>query len=112
MSKLIDWINQLRDNEEIEAIQIGDFGWGGGYKSTNELEDLTEKYKGKIVTENEISFLLNREFDDWYGRPECNAILVYTKNWIISVSQYDGSTNPFAIPRNPKEGFIPYMPGG
>lgn len=110
MANLINWITKEANGEKIEAVVIGEMGWG---EYNTESNPNYEKIKrGKVYTWEEATPLLNYEFNSGFGAPECNAFYAYTKNWIISVSQYDGSTSPFRIPRNPTEGIEPSMPGG
>ena len=111
MSKLIDWINELIDGEPIEAVIIGEMGWDD-YNKPGGLPDDYKAKIGKVMTLDDAMPYLAYEFDSGYGAPNCTAIAVYTRTWIVSVSQYDGSTSPFKIPRNPIDGFIPEMPGG
>ncbi|HMN10940.1 MAG TPA: hypothetical protein PKD55_01295 [Bellilinea sp.] len=110
MARLIDWINKMSNNEPIEAVIIGEMGWS----NFNEPPGLPGDYKDKIgipMSFEEAIPYITYEFDSGYGAPGCTAMVAYTTSWIVSVVQYDGSTAPIKIPRNPK-GYIPDMPGG
>lgn len=110
MARLIDWINELADGEQIEAVMIGPVGgWCPGFLSDDAID---AGVVGKVLTLDEARPWLERKFDDGYGSAECNSLAAYTKTWIISVNKYDGSTSPFRLARNPFEGFEPPMPGG
>jgi hypothetical protein len=104
---LRDWILTEADGEAIEAVVMG---WGD-YNS-EAIPDYADCPRGKVLTWDEALPWLEYEFDSGYGAPSCQAIYAYTKTWVIAISQYDGSTAPFRIPRNPTEGVMPRMPGG
>jgi hypothetical protein len=110
MAKLIEWIDEYRDGEPVEAVIIGD-GLVSYGKPKGLPDDYTQKI-GKVMTLEEAMPYLTYEFSEGFGLPECTPIVVYTPTWIISVYQYDGSARPFQVPRNPIEGYIPDMPGG
>lgn len=94
---------------DVEAVVIGEFGWGGGYKE--EGKEIPADKTGVPLSWAEAYPLLDYDYDEGYGAPECHAIAVYTADQIVSVSQYDGATNFFTIPRHPGN-FQPDMPGG
>ena len=109
MTTLLEWIQELSDKEEIEAVIIGEMGWD----NYNQPDGLPDDYKskiGKVMTADEAMPYLTYSFDNGFGAPNCTAIAAYTKTWVISVSQYDGATSPFRMARNPIS-FIPEMPG-
>lgn len=99
-------IEEAARGEKIISIVIGEFGWGG-YKS----EGKPEWVKGMVLSWEEARPTLNYRYDDGYGTPECQAIYAWTENWVIAVSNYDGSTHVYSIPRNPV-GCMPEMAGG
>lgn len=109
MANLLDWIKTYSDGEEVEAIVIGEMGWGN-YNSKNNPH-YSEIPIGKVLSFKEAKKYLDYEFDCGYGAPNCNAIYAYTKTWVMAISQYDGATGMFRIPRNPQE-IVPEMPGG
>lgn len=108
MANLIEWIVEEARGEEIEAVVIGEMGWGD-YNSEN-VPGYSDQTKGEVITWEEAQKFLNYEFDSGYGAPKCNAIYAWTKSWIIAIEQYDGSVSPFSIPRNPIA-CNPQMPG-
>lgn len=109
MPTLKDWILELADGEEIEAVVIGEMGWGD--YGSELVPGYAEQPRGQLLTWAEAEPFLSYEFYDGFGAPGCNAIVAWTPNHVISVYQYDGSTTPFVIPRHPVA-FMPYMPGG
>lgn len=111
MDSLRKFIEGLSDGEEIIAVQIGEWGWGDYPTPIPEGLNNKELF-GKILTEDQAKIFLDHEFVNEFGAPHCNAFVAFTKTWVISLSEYDGSVSPFRIPRNPVDGFIPYMYGG
>ncbi len=108
---LVRWIIELSDGEPVEAVVIGEMGWGDYNAEDNPQWEAQQPHFGKVLSWSKAKPLLNYDFDSGYGSPRCNAIYAWTKSWVIAISQYDGSTSPFRIPRNPAEG-LPEMPGG
>lgn len=92
----------------IEAVVIGEFGWGG-YK--DDKERIPHNQYGKVLTWDDARPLLDYKYEGGFGAPDCHAVAVYTKDHVFMVSQYDGSTNFFKVERNPID-HMPEMPGG
>lgn len=109
MATLLAWLLEEADNEPIEAIVFGRMGWGE-YNSDS-WPNYAAMPKGEILTLDQAMSWLTQQFDNGFGAPSCPSILAWTKSWVISVSQYDGSTSPFKLPRNPSN-IVPDMPGG
>jgi len=103
------WIEIMADGEPVEAVVIGEMG-GGGSGSEN-VSGYAEQPRGQVLSWEQAIPWISYEFDDGYGAPGCNAIWAWTPSWTIGISNYDGSTSPFRIPRNPTPG-MPEMPGG
>lgn len=108
-STLRNWIELEADGEPIEAVVIGEMGWGD-YASDGVPEYATH-IRNVVLSWEQAQPYLEYEFSNDYGAPKCEAITAWTKSWVIAVSQYDGSTNPFRLPRNPVD-HEPTMPGG
>ena len=109
MDNLVAWVEMEADGEKIEAVVIGEMGWGDyGFE---EIPGYKEQPKSVVISWDEAKKWLSYEFSDGYGAPKCNAIYAWTKSWVIAISQYDGSTSPFRVPRNPVT-CNPMMPGG
>ena len=99
-------ILKVADDQDIEAIVIGNMGWEYyGY------EDKPTWIMDKLLSWKEAEPCLDYEYDDTYGAPDCQAITAWTKDYVLFVSQYDGSTRVERIPRNPIA-YRPEMPGG
>jgi len=114
MANLKQWILEAAAEEEIEAVVIGEMGWGD-YGSEG-VKCYNKQPQGKVLTWEKAVPFLDYEFDDSYGAPDgygapgCNAIYVWTKTKVIGIFQYDGATGTHQIPRNPIE-CMPDMPG-
>ncbi len=93
MSKFKDDILKAAGGEPIDAIVIGDYGWGS--------PDRRLAAAGKILTWTEAAPLLDYEYDDGFGGPECHAFVAWTTNRVLYVHEYDGSTSVSCRPRNP-----------
>lgn len=109
MANLKDWILGEANGEKIEAVVIGEMGWGD--YSKEEIQQYDKQVRNKVLTWKKAAPMIDYEFDSGYGAPGCNAIVAWTKTKVISVSQYDGATGTFTIPRHPID-FVPEMPGG
>jgi len=103
MANLVKWIKDIAGDEQIEGVVIGDMGWWDD-------EPVTWPH-GKVVSWDEAKKWLDYDFDSGYGSPNCHAVYVWTASKIILVGQYDGSTFPIWLPRNPID-IMPDMPGG
>jgi hypothetical protein len=108
MSNFKDDILEAANGEPIEAIVIGEMGWGD-YKEENKPP--YRHVLNKILSWDDALLLLDYEYDTGYGAPDCQAITAWTKNQVLFVVQYDGSTNIYSVPRSPIE-HVPCMPGG
>jgi hypothetical protein len=106
MSTFREDIKSAAGGEKIIGIVIGDMGWGN-YNS----EGKPAWVKGELLKWKDTKEMLDYEYDDGYGSPDCQAITAWTKTKVIFVVQYDGSTSVWAIPRNPIA-HMPEMPGG
>lgn len=94
--------------EPIEAIVIGDMGWTE-YNEENKSDVSHVRYK--LISWPQARPLLEYEYDSDYGAPDCHAITIWTANYIVFVSQYDGATAIERLPRNPIQ-HTPIMSGG
>jgi hypothetical protein len=109
MANLSLWLLEAAAGEHIEAVVIGELGWGGfGHE---QVPSYDQQPKNKVLTWAEALPWIDYEFDDGFGAPSCNAIHAWTANKVIFVSQYDGSTSVESVPRNPSDA-KPEMPGG
>jgi len=110
MPTLKDWIEELAKGEAIEAVVLGEMGGWSDYGG-EEVPNYVDCPKGVVLSWEDAIQWLSYEFSSSFGAPGCQAIYAWTATQVISVSQYDGSTTPFSIPRNPVDG-MPGMPGG
>jgi len=109
MENLRQWILDMAEGEEIEAVVIGEMGWGDYGK--DRVPTYEQSPKGQILTWSEAEKYLDYEFNAGYGAPGCQAIYAWTATKIIAIGQYDGSTWPYSIPRHPIA-VMPEMEGG
>jgi len=109
MANLVEWLLSMAENEEIEAVVIGEMGWGDYNSET--VPDYASHPRAKVLSWEEAKPLLDYEFNRGFGAPGCEAVWAYTKSWVIAIAQYDGATWPYRIPRNPTEGIMPQMQG-
>lgn len=107
MANLVQWMEYVADGEPILGVVIGECD---SY-STSHIPNYDNQPRGKVISWEEAKKWLDYEFNDGYGTPECNAVYAWTDSQVIAVSQYDGSTSPFSLPRNPTD-VKPHMPGG
>ena len=109
MANLVDWILHAANGEPVQAVVIGEMGWGDyGSHAVPGYEDMP---KGKVLAWEEAKRWLSYEFYAGYGAPSCQAIYAWTKGRVIYTWQYDGSTHIGWAPRNPEER-MPVMVGG
>ena len=108
MSKFSQDILEVAGDEVIEAIVIGNMGWGD-YNS--EGKPNYQEIIGKVLSWQEALQYLDYEYNDGFGAPDCHAVTAWTANKVIFVWQYDGSTGVTSVPRNPIA-HMPEMPGG
>lgn len=108
-SNLVEWIERQADGEPIEAVVIGQLGWGDF--GSDKIPQYESQKRNVVLSWSEAKPMLDYGFHNGYGSPNCNAITAWSKSWVIAISQYDGSTSPFRLPRNPAD-HKPKMPGG
>lgn len=110
---LMDYLSDFAEEETVEGIVFGDYGWDG-YKEDG-LEDglaVPNEKKGILMTLEEAKPMMNSwRFYGGHGAPECYAVYIWTNKRVIWVTQYDGATTLDSAPRNPCN-IIPEMPGG
>ena len=94
--------------ERIEAVVIGPFGWGS---IDDDNQKIPRSKLGRVLSWHEARSLLDYDYDDGFGAPDCHAVYVWTADEVLWVTQYDGATTIDSAPRNPRD-CIPYMPGG
>ncbi|MFA5808728.1 MAG: hypothetical protein WC935_00140 [Thermoleophilia bacterium] len=109
MDNLKAWMLEAADEEPILAVVIGEMGWGD--YGSDAVPQYQEQRRGEVLSWDEAAPMIDYEFRSGYGAPRCNAIVAWTASKVISISQYDGSTSVFTLPRNPTA-HMPGMPGG
>jgi len=109
MTTLKDDFVDSANGSPIEAVIVGEMGWPD--YGNDERHEPGLSRKGEILSWEEAAPLLDYEYDSGYGAPDCQAVWAWTKDSVLFIVEYDGSTYISSIPRNPEEG-IPSMPGG
>lgn len=109
MANLKQWLLEEAGEEPIEAVVLGEMGWGRYYKEKVPNYDIAPK--GKVLTWEEAAPFLDYDFSPGYGAPECQAVYAWTPTKVIAIGQYDGATWPYSIPRHPVD-IMPEMEGG
>lgn len=92
-----------------EWAVIGEMGWHGYEKDERHAPGLQRK--GELLSWETARPLLDYEYSNGYGAPDCHAVWVWTSTRVAWVTQYDGSTAVDSAPRSPVAG-LPDMPGG
>jgi hypothetical protein len=96
MANLVKWIESCIP--DVEYVTIG-------------AKECGDDPLPNLYTWEEAKKMLDYEFSDGLGSPECHAVYVWGKDRVGFVVQYDGSTSFHWVPRNPIE-CVPDMPGG
>ena len=103
-------IEEAADGDAIEAIVIGEFGWGG-WGGFDESNPIPKDKRNVVLTWDQARPLLDYQYHIGYGAPDCHAITVWTESKVMWVTQYDGATRVSTAPRHPID-HEPEMPGG
>lgn len=110
VSAYTDIQEYLRDEEIVEAIVFGKYGWSG--YDEPDIPPVPVDKRGVILSISEAEpFMQDWSFYGGYGAPDCYAVYIWTNLRVIWVTQYDGSTELDSAPRNPQN-IMPDMPGG
>lgn len=105
MSALTDLDEYLDEDEGVEAIIFGNYGYGQDTDKT--LSAIQPKYRGKILSFEVAKTMMETwSFQNGFGIQKCYATYIWTNRRVIWVSEYDGSTCLNSMPRNP----IPCIP--
>lgn len=104
-----DLLEHLEPEEVIESICFGEFGWGGFMMPENSIP---ESKIGVLLSPTEARDLMRGwSFNGGFGSPRCFAAYIWTDRNVFHVTEYDGATTLFGIPRNPVA-CLPEMSGG
>ena len=93
MAKLREWLEEEGFDYEtgtIIAHMCTDNSYSPGWGDGDEAFKFT--FKGNKCPDNEINVLLDVEFDDGYGAPECPRFIAEDKDKLYFPWQYDGAT--------------------
>lgn len=100
----------IEDDEVVEGIVFGEWGWGG-YGEPENASVPKDKMGVLLTLEQAKPMMMDWCFDGGYGAPDCYATYIWTNKHVIWVTQYDGSTTLDFAPRHPTN-VMPSMPGG
>jgi len=93
-------IIRVVDKDEIIAVKIDKFQpW---WKDTDNKYAPGNNCAGQIISYDLALALLDYEYDAGYGSQECHPILMWSKNYVYFIHEYDGSTSIDCIERNPE----------
>lgn len=106
-ANLKTWILEAAGGEPIEGVVIGDIS----SSIESKMPKLACQPRGIVLPWSEAQQWLDYSFDDSFGSPKCNAVTVWTPTKVMAVSQYDGATSLFVLPRH-LVNHDPIMPGG
>ena len=81
-SEILKYLERHCDGETVEKILLNRLS-----NTPLDWEDVEE--------------FLDYEYDDGFGSAECDAIYIWTENYLVGVSEYDGATSIVGYPRNP-----------
>jgi len=105
MANLVEWIQgwiQDTPGESIIGIAIGEDFYSSARKCP-------EDKLGMVLPPEEALPLLDYEFLPDYNGHGCNPVYVWTQNYILAISEYDGSVGTVIIPRNPTMCKVDYI---
>lgn len=109
METFADYLESIVE-EPIIYIVIGEMGGIGDFGS-DDVPDYDKIPKGQVLSwENGRKWLAFQTSYE-HGAPKQPAVYCYTENYVVFMSQHDGATEAWAIPRNPID-IMPEMPGG
>ena len=111
MCNLKKWIEKAVEGEPVIGVVIGNMGCRGYHLDQIPQESADPKNWYRLLTWEEAIPLIDYEFSNGYGPPGCQCITAWTATKVFFVTQYDGSTAPTIVPRNPID-HVPKMPGG
>ena len=111
-----DLLSELRDDEDVEGIVFGGWGWSYGTDELGYGEPdppiVPFDKRGVVMSLDRARPLMaGWSFYGSYGAPTCYAVTAWTNERVLWVTQYDGSTGLSSAERNPKD-YWPDMPGG
>ena len=110
MNAYDDLVKFLDDDEKVEALVFGPYGWDGYEEPEN--QPVPKDKRGVVLTLEEAKpFMQGWSYYGGYGAPKCYASYIWTNQRVIWVTQYDGATGMDGAPRHPVN-IVPDMPGG
>jgi len=90
---------QLQDNEHVEGIVFGTFGWNSW---CHDAQIVPTNKQGILMSLDKAKpYLEQFKFRGGYGSPDTHAVYIWTNLSVFFVSMYDGATALERIPRNP-----------
>jgi hypothetical protein len=121
MSAIEELMIEMQDDETVEKIVFGPWGWGSapvdgeswkpGYGEPDPPPVPFDK-RGVLLSLEEAAHMMQSwHFGGGYGAPNCYATYIWTNKRILWVTNYDGATKLDWVPRSPIA-TMPYMPGG
>lgn len=91
-------ILRAAEGEPIEAIAL-DAARGGRDWFRMEPD---HQLGSNPVTWEQARPVLSYDYDSGYGGQDCHNFWAWTKTKVLSIHEYDGSTQVISVPRNPE----------
>jgi len=101
MANIKTWLLQAeqKSGEPIEAIVVGTHD-DDTYMHNGEQPRHAAQLN-RLLTREEGLDILDKEYDNGYGGPDCFPMYAWTRSRIYLIHEYDGATGPRWLPRNP-----------
>lgn len=113
-----EFVDLLQDDEAVELICFGNWGWSCGDANDElgygepESRPVPVNQRFRLLTFDEAEpFMHGWQFSGGFGAPNCYAFRAWTDKRVIFVGKYDGSTWLDWVPRHPSKE-PPEMCGG
>lgn len=108
MSNFAQDIEKAAGGEPIEAIVIGNYGWGDDDEPDE--RGVVRANRHRVLGWAEARPLLDYTYDTGYGGPDCHPIHAWTPTRVLFVATNDGAPSITSVPRapgpEPKPGYV------
>ncbi len=109
----------IAHDDLLDFVIIGRMGWSG-YDDEDVMDDYNAECvpnyaqipRAEVLTWADGAKWLDFSCDWGFGAPQAPAVWAYGIKRVYFLVQYDGSMRICSIPRDPRAGELPSMPGG